>query len=210
MTKNGKAFAGPGEYNISIIAKNFEVTKPLRDYIEEKINKIEKITNQIIDVHVRLDVQKLNHFVDILLFFSHFKIKVGAITENMYSAIDKAFEKLYRKVKKWKSRIQDHHAKGVAAIDMQVNVLERGKGILEEINEEIIDEGDRLLQAEYAPPKVIKKKTRPLKNLTLDEAVMKMELSDDNFMLYRSEEEQDLKVIYRRRDGSYGVISPEL
>ncbi|MCB1067823.1 MAG: sigma 54 modulation/S30EA ribosomal C-terminal domain-containing protein, partial [Simkania sp.] len=50
---------------------------------------------------------------------------------------------------------------------------------------------------------------RPLKHLTLDEAVMKMELSDDHFMVYRSEEEQNLKVIYRRRDGSYGIIAPE-
>ena len=209
MTKNGKGFSGPGEYNVSITAKNFEVTNPLRDYIEEKIGKIEKVTNQIIDVHVRLDMQKLNHFVDILFLFSHFKIKVGAITENMYSAIDKAFEKLYRKVKKWKSRIQDHHAKGVSVVDMQVNILERGKDIIKGIDEEIIDESNRLLEEEYTPPLVVKKKTRPLKTLTLDEAVMKLELSDDNFMIYRSEEEQNLKVIYRRRDGSYGIISPE-
>jgi putative sigma-54 modulation protein len=45
--------------------------------------------------------------------------------------------------------------------------------------------------------------------LTADEAVMKMDLSGDKFMVYKSEEDQKLKVIYRRRDGDYGLISPE-
>lgn len=196
-------------YNVSVTGKNIEITKPIRDYVDEKIAKIEMITNHIIDINVKLDVQKLNHTVDIILKFSHFKVKVRAITENMYSAIDKSFERLYTKLRKWKSRIQDHHAKGVSVTEMEVNVLEHAQHELDEINEEIIDENNRSLEKDFAPPKVIKKKKRPLKILTLDEAVMKMELSDDHFMIFRSEEEQALKVIYRRRDGSYGVVVPE-
>ncbi|MGE0198235.1 MAG: ribosome-associated translation inhibitor RaiA [Simkaniaceae bacterium] len=196
-------------YNVAVISKHIEITKPIRDYIDEKIAKIEVITNHIIDVHVRLDVQKLNHSVDIVVKFSHFRVNVKAITENMYSALDKAFERLYTKLRKWKSRIQDHHAKGVAVTEMEINVLEHAQQELEEINEEIVDANNRSLEKDFAPPKVIKKKKRPLKLLTLDEAVMKMELSDDHFMIYRSEEEQGLKVIYRRRDGSYGIVSPE-
>ena len=208
MAQTPKAF-DDGEYTISVIGKNIEITKPIRDYIEEKITKIEKITNHIIEVDVRLDVQKLNHSVDIILKFSHFKVKVGAITENMYSAIDKAFERLSAKLLKWKSRIQDHHARGVSVTEMEINVLEHARDEIEQINEEITDANNRQLEDQYSLPTVIKKKSRSLKHLTLDEAVMKMELSDDHFMLYRSEEEQNLKVIYRRRDGSYGVISPE-
>ena len=197
------------EYNIAVTGKNIEITKPIRDYVDEKIAKIEMITNHIIDIHVRLDVQKLNHVVDIILKFSHFKVNVRANTENMYSAIDKAFERLYTKLRKWKSRIQDHHAKGVAVTEMEVNVLAHAQHEIEEINEEIIDENNLTLEKDFAPPKVVKKKRRPLKMLTLDEAVMKMELSDNHFMIFRGEEEQGLKVIYRRRDGSYGIVSPE-
>lgn len=198
-----------GEYTVSVIGKNIEITKPIRDYIEEKISKIEKITNHIIEVDVRLDVQKLNHTVDILLKFSHFRVKVGAITENMYSAIDKAFERLHTKLLRWKSRIQDHHARGVSVTEMEINVLDHGRDEVEQINEEIADANNQKLEEEYSLPVVIKKKKRSLKHLTLDEAVMKMELSDDHFMVFRSEEEQNLKVIYRRRDGSYGIISAE-
>lgn len=208
MAKSSQKFDDQ-EYAMSVVGKNIEITKPIRDYIEEKIGKIETLSTDIIDVKVRLDVQKLNHMVDIFLKFSHFRVNVRAITENMYSAIDKAFEKLYTKLRRWKSRIQDHHNKGVAVTEMEVNVLEHAQHEIEEINQEIIDANNDNLQKDYALPKVIKKKKRPLKTLTIDEAVMKMELSDDNFKIYRSEEDQALKVIYRRRDGSYGVISPE-
>jgi len=208
MTKSSQKFDDQ-EYTISVVGKNIEITKPIRDYIEEKIAKIEALSTDIIDVKVRLDVQKLNHMVDIFLKFSHFRVNVRAITENMYSAIDKSFEKLYTKLRKWKSRIQDHHNKGVAVTEMEVNVLEHAQHEIEDINQEIIDANNNNLQKDYALPKVVKKKKRPLKTLTIDEAVMKMELSDDNFKVYRSEEDKALKVIYRRRDGSYGVISPE-
>ncbi|NGX51614.1 MAG: Ribosome-associated factor Y [Chlamydiae bacterium] len=196
-------------YNIAVSAKSIEITKTIRDYIDEKIAKIEAISTNVIDIHVRLDVQKLNHTVYITMKFSHFRVNVHSINENMYAAIDKAFEKLYHKLRKWKGRIQDHHAKGVSVTEMEVNVLEHAQHELDEINEEIIDENNRSLEKDFAPPTVIKKKKRPLKDLTLDEAVMKMELSDDHFMIFKSEEERALKVIYRRRNGSYGVVSPE-
>ncbi len=196
------------EFTLSVTGKHIEVTKPIRDYIEEKIAKIEKISGHIIDIIVRLDVEKLNHSVDVALHFSHFKVKVGATTENMYSAIDKAFEKLGAKLRKWKSRIQDHHAKGVSVTDMQVSILESAQHEAEELTQEIIDANNSTLESDYTLPKVVKEKKHPLKTLTLEEAVMKMELSGDHFLVYRSEEEQSIKVIYRRDDRSYGVMSP--
>ena len=207
MTDSSKKF-DQQEYTVNIIGKHIEVTKPIRDYVEEKISKIESLSTHIIDVRVNLDVQKLNHTVDIIMKFSHFKVNVHAITENLYPSIDKAFERLYTKLRKWKSRIQDHHAKGVSVTEMEINVFEHAQHEIEEINQEIIDANNESLKEDYVLPKVIKKKKRSLKNLTMDEAVMKMELSNDHFMIYRSEEEQALRVIYRRRDGSYGVVSP--
>ena len=62
---------------------------------------------------------------------------------------------------------------------------------------------------EYSPPKIIGNDTRSMKFLTAEEAVMKMELSDDPFMIFRGEEDRKLKVIYRRNDGNYGLILPE-
>ncbi len=197
------------DYNLVILGKGTEVTRPMHEYIEGKVGKIEKLTPHILDVHVRIEVQKLNHSVDIVMKFSHFKVKVGAVLDNMYAAIDKAFHRLDAKLRKWKDRIQDYHAKGVAVTEMEINVLEGQQEDLAQIDRDIIDANNSTLEIDYTLPKVVKKKKRPLKTLTLEEAVMKMELSGDHFLIYRSEEDQGLKVLYRRRDNGYGVVSPE-
>lgn len=196
-------------FNITILGKNVEITNTLKEYVQEHIDKIEKMNHAIIDITVRIDIQKLDHLVDIVMKFSHFKINVHAVTTEMYSAIDKAFDKLRAKLRKWKGKIQDHHAKGIAAIDLEVNVLEKIPTELEEINDAIEEENLKEKDKEIRAPVVYKKKTRRLKQLNLQEAVMKMELSHDNFLIYRSEEDLKLKVLYRRKDNSYGVITLE-
>jgi putative sigma-54 modulation protein len=92
---------------------------------------------------------------------------------------------------------------------MQVNVLQRPYDELEDINDDIEQKTEELSSAQLKPPKIIGTDTLPLKVLTADEAVMKMELSDDYFMVFRAEEDQKLKVIYRRADGHYGLIQTE-
>ena len=78
-----------------------------------------------------------------------------------------------------------------------------------EYNEDMEIELEAERQKQLNPGKVIRKKSIPLKILTSDEAVMKMELSGDPFLIYKGEEDQKLKVIYRTKDGNYGVIRTE-
>lgn len=193
--------------DVTVFGKNIDITTPLKKYVMEKVEKVEHINHLGMNMNVRLDVQKLDHSVDIVMKFSHFKVQVHAVTPEMYAAIDKAFDRLKAKLRKWKGKIQDHHAKGIPAIDLQVNVLENTTSDLEEINDQIEEINYKEKEQQYQIPKVYKKKTRPLKTLNLNEAVMKMELSSDNFLIYRGEEDLELKVLYRRKDNSYGVIS---
>lgn len=195
------------ELDVTVIGKNVAITEPIKEYIYGKIKKIEKVNHLIIDLVVRLDVQKMDHCVDIVMKFSHFKVNVHAITHDMYASIDKAFDKLKAKLLRWKERIQDHHAKKVSVIDLEVEVLEKDSSGLEEINDEIEEQNLREIEKTLKLPIVYKKKTRVLKVLNLEEAVMKMELSADNFLVYKSEEDRQLKVLYRRKDDSYGIIS---
>jgi putative sigma-54 modulation protein len=196
-------------YRINIIGRNVFVTEGMKNYAMDKIGKIDRFHNHVFDVHVTMDIQKLEHSVVIILNVSHLKIKVSAISTDMYVSIDKAVEKLQAQLRRWKGKIQDHHKKGISAIDMTVNVLRRPYNDLEEINAAIENVNLQKEVDEYYPPKVIGNEKRALKMLTTDEAVMKMELSGDNFMLFRGEEDQKLKVIYRRSDGNYGMILPE-
>lgn len=208
MTQRVK-LAGKEERHIdvTVYGKTLDVTTPLKNYIMEKVAKVEHINHLGMNMIIRLDIQKLDNIVEIVMRFSHFKIQVHASTLEMYSAIDKAFDRLKAKIRKWKGKIQDHHAKGIPVIDLQVNVLENHTTDLEEINDQIEEENFKEVEQHLRVPKVYKKKTRSLKTLNLDEAVMKMELSTDNFLIFRSEEDLKLKVLYRRKDNSYGVIA---
>jgi putative sigma-54 modulation protein len=197
-------------YNISITGRNVMVTDAMKDYAMEKISKIERFSTRIIDVMVTMDIQKLEHRVDIVLKVNNLKIKCQAVSENMYASIDKATDKLQAQLRRYNKRIHDHQAKGLVPVDMNVTVVRATpeEEVLE-VNDEIEDESRRRLLDKYHPHKIVSRETRQLKFLTDGEAIMKMELSGDVFLIYRGEEDRKLKVMYRRNDDDYGVIQAE-
>lgn len=193
-------------YNISIMAKHFQMTDAIRSYVFEKLAKIEKITDQIIDVAVTLDAQKLEFTCSILMNFIHFHIKVHASTSDIYSAIDKATDRVRNLIRKYKTKLQSHRFKDLTTVDIHVNVVKPLEDDLKIINEEIEAENAAREQAEYSLHPIVAKETMPLKTLTQDEAVIKMEIGGEPFLIFRGEEDQKIKVIYRRADENYGIV----
>ncbi len=194
------------EYNLSIIAKHFQITDPIRNYVFEKLNKIEKIPDQIIDVSVTLDAQKLEFSCSILMNFIHFHIKAQSSTDSLYSAIDKTIDRLVTLTRKYKTKLQSHRFKDLATVDIHVNVVKPLMDNLKAINEDIEAENARQENEKYSLHQVVAKELMSLKTLTQDEAIIKMEISDDPFLIFRSEEDQKMKVIYRRPDDNYGIV----
>lgn len=194
------------QYNLTVVGKHIEITDAIRNYVLEKLSKIERIADRIIDVHVTLDSQKLENSCSILMNFNHFQIKVIASTDQLYSAIDKATDRAIALIRKYKSKLQSKRFKDLTAVDIHVNVIEPLNDELGIINDEIVAENALLEATKNQLHKVVSKDTMPLKTLTQDEAVMKMELSSEPFLLYRSEEDQKLKIIYRREDANYGLV----
>lgn len=196
----------PGNYNITIVGKHITVTDAIRNYVMEKISKVEKITDQLIDVTVTLDAQKLEHSCSVLMNFIHFHIKVHASTDNMYSAIDKCSDRLVTLVRKYKSKLQSKRFKDLTTVDIHVNVIEPLQDNLKQINDDIEAENAKREAERFELHKVVAKETMPLKTLTQEEAVIKMEISDDPFLIFKSEEDQKIKVIYRRKDANYSLV----
>lgn len=193
-------------YNIDVHGRNVTVTEGIKNYAIEKVSKIEKFAHRIIDVSVILDIQKLEQRVDIVMQVDHIKIKSSAVTDDLYASIDIACDKLQQRLLKYKKRIQEHTAKPISMIEMNVNVIEHD---VEEINDEIESETRRQLYDSYAPHKISSTEKKPLKTLNQNEAVMKFELSGDHFLIYHSEEDKRIKVMYRRKEGNLGIIEVE-
>lgn len=191
-------------YNISIAAKHIAMTEAIKTYVIEKMSKVERFTDQVLDLKVTLDIQKLQHIVTAQIKFSHFKIYVHATLDDLYAAIDKVADRLTKLVRKYKNKLQDHVAKPIEEVDMQVNVLSASPE--DEVNDAIEEENARKREELFSFHQVVSKETMPLKVLREEEAVMKMELSGDSFLVYQGEEDQKIKVIYRREDDNFGVI----
>ena len=94
----------------------------------------------------------------------------------------------------------------MSTVDIHVNVIQPLKDDLNAINDEIEAENVQKEAEKYRLHEVVAKEVMTLKTLTQDEAIMKMEITSDPFMIYQSEEDQKLKVIYRREDENYGLV----
>jgi putative sigma-54 modulation protein len=191
---------------LEIVGRNVLVTEAMKNYAVEKLSKITRLHAHILDIHMTLDIQKLEHSVVIILRFEHFHIKVQASSTDMYASIDKAIDRLQKQLRRWKERIQDHHKKDVSSVDLTVNVVRRPYDEIEEYDREIEAQAEEEI---FLPARVIAKKMIALKTLTTEEALMKLDLSGDNFLIFRGEEDQRLKVMYRRKDNNYGIIAVE-
>lgn len=196
------------EYPIHIIGRNVAITEPMKSYAVDKLIKMERFGGHVLDATITMDIQKLVHSVNFIVDVSNNKIKVSGNSENMYASIDQAIARLQRKLRRYIGRLHEHHAKGIAAIDMNVNVINRITP-LEDVNDQIEEENLNQIEADLKPHRVVSTETKPLKKLNLKEAIMMMELLEDLFMVYLSEEDNKLKVIYRRNDGNYGIIEPQ-
>jgi putative sigma-54 modulation protein len=200
-----KQFANEG-YTLYIVGKHIEVTDALRNYVWDKLSRIERIADHIIDVHVTLDAQKMEKSCSILMNFIRFQIKVQSGTDNMYAAIDRAVDKVIKLIRRYKTKLQSYRNKDLSTVDIHVNVIQGLKDDLSAINDEIEAENARQEEERYKLHQVVAKETMPLKTLTQDEAIMKMEITSDPFLIYKAEEDHKVKVIYRREDGNYGLV----
>lgn len=204
MPKTNK-FANEG-YTIYIVGKHIEITDAIKNYVWEKLSRIERIAEHIIEVTVTLDSQKLEKSCSILMNFIRFHIKVQASRDNLYAAIDGAVDKLTKLIRRYKTKLQSYRNKDISTVDIHVNVIQALKDDLKAINDEIEAETARIEEERYQLHQVVAKETMPLKTLTQDEAIMKMEITDEPFLIFRSEEDQKIKVIYRREDRNYGLV----
>ena len=208
---------GNGDH-IHIHGKHFSVTEGMKEHILLKIRKIEEMTPPALEVRVYLEVQREEHRVELEYKFSHFRIVISHVStkrsnskmDDMYHAIDMAFEKLKGKVRRWKTRIQDHHGKKPSEIEERsIRVLDKKTQDIDAINDAIEEETTHRMEEVFALPKIVRHKKRHLPMLTMDEATMRIDLSGDAFLVYRCQEDQLLKVMYVRRDKTLGIIDIE-
>ena len=170
--------------NIIVNGRNIDVTPALRKYAEDKISRFERYLSNITEAIVTMTVEKYRHKVEVLLKANGVLIQAEGITGEIYSSIDDVVEKLEKQVKKYKEKMVSHR-KGevkVAATPVSESAAETGR--------------------------IIKVKRFDMKPMSPDEAAMQMELLDKDFFVFSNLSSGEINVIYRRKDGNFGLIEP--
>ena len=171
--------------------KHIEVTDAMRNYIEKRLNKIDRHFDHILEVIVTLSVEKNRQIVEATLQASKALIRAEEETDDMYASIDKVVDKLERQIQKYKEKYfqKPHPGSG-------------RKGLVNEgVNVED-SEPDRIV-------KIVKTKRFAIKPMSVEEAAMQMDLLGHNFFVFANDNTNKVNVLYKRRDGNFGLIEPE-
>lgn len=198
------------EYPIHIVARHVEITDPIKAYAVQKMTDVvNRFKARVMDAMIVMEIQKFTHNVDYIINVNNIRIKVSGKTKDLYSAIDQAIDHLDAKLTRYNRRIHEHHVQGFPELEMNVNVVEARLVPLDDLNDQIDEANLKKAEDDLKPHQIVSKEKKPLKTLNISEAVMKMDLSGDAFLLFKAEEDRKLKVIYRRHDGNYGIIEPQ-
>ncbi|ADZ85097.1 ribosome hibernation-promoting factor, HPF/YfiA family [Cellulosilyticum lentocellum] len=175
------------KYNIS--GKNIELTAALENAVEEKIVKLDKYFNDSVMAQITLSVEKLSHIIEITIPFNGSVLRAEVEGKNMYNIMDDAVAVIEKQINKYKNRLRDKHRNTVS---------EFTPSFLEE------DENDGVTL------KIEKTKKFAIKPMSAEEAVLQMELVGHNFFVYLDGETEEVNVVYKRKNGTYGLIEPVL
>jgi putative sigma-54 modulation protein len=170
---------------VMVTFRHIEPTEGLRSHAEEKVQRVHKFLRRPIEAHVILSVLKHRHIAEVQLTANHLNVTATEETDDLYSAIDLAMSKIERQVKKHVARVKDHKGNNEAVAVPPVADTASGRSIL-------------------------RTQRVAVKPMSVDEALMQLKLLKNDFLMFKNAANETLNVIYRRKDGNYGLIEPDL
>ena len=179
---------------VSVTFRHLEPTAALKDYATDKVERIcSKYLRFPLEASVILSVTKQRQMAEINVHAKHFDISAHETTGDLYSAIDLALDKLEAQLRRHKDRINHHKGRQPASGEPKTVAVE------------VFDVEER---DAGGVPRIIEKDNIPAKPLSIDDAILQLELNHAEFLVFWNSGTESISVIYKRRDGNYGLITP--
>jgi ribosomal subunit interface protein len=184
---------------LQVTGKNVDAGEAFKDYISEKIGVVlEKYIGPELSGHVRLEKEKSSFRTDCSI-----RLRTGLLLEthglgqDAYSSADAAVERLEKRVRRYKRRLKDHHARAseVAALSSLAN------DYVVQVSD---DEAEEASTADH--PIIIAESERSVSMMSVGEAVMRLDLGESNVFVFRNAGNKQINVVYRRPDGNVGWV----
>jgi putative sigma-54 modulation protein len=174
---------------VNITFRHLDSTEALKTHARDKVEHIQRYVDRPSEAHVVLYVENLEHHADINLKAGPFLLRGRAKSPDMYASIDAAAEKIERQLKKHKEKLKSH------------KVVERANG------HRAVDVRHEIFDLEKAPSdRVVKSSTFKAKPMSLDEAILQLDLMNSAFFVFQNAKDNAINVVYRRDDGNLGLI----
>ncbi len=172
---------------VTVNGKNVDVTEALREYADKKVSKISKFFEKSpIDAQVTLSTERGTHIVDITIQVNGLLLRGEEKTGDMYASIDGAIDKIERQVHKYKTKINRKFREENRVVATPSTPHE-----------------------ESTEPQILRTKRFAMKPMAVEEAVMQMDLLGHDFYVFTNGDTEQVNVVYKRKDGNYGLIEPE-
>jgi putative sigma-54 modulation protein len=194
----------------AVTFRHMEPTDALKSYARERMERVRKYLPDPIACHVVLSTERHNHRIDVS-FQLHNGLSIAGheTTENMYSSIDLCIAKIERQVRKYKGKLE-----GMRARPHHVVALPWSHSIIDEAFHEMdgdggpangtaVTHGDAQQRPEFTVVKTEKFHAQPL---SVADAIVQLNLQHESFLVFRLDTDGRVAVVYKRDDGSYGLI----
>ena len=179
---------------ISFTFRHLDPSEHLKSFIGDKLSRIEKYLDAAAEANVVLSVEKFRHQADITVAYNGLRIKGFEETEDMYSAVDLVIDKLEKQVRRRQDKRRSRKSQtgqDLKSLNYQMTLVSSAP----------VDDGEE--------PTVIESKRVQAKPMDVDEAIMQLDLSTDSFLVFTNARSQAINVLYRRKDGHFGIIEPD-
>jgi putative sigma-54 modulation protein len=173
---------------ISVTFRHLDPSDALKDYVSQKLSKVNKYFDGPIDANAVLSVEKFRQIAEVTVTSGRFTVNCTEETDDMYQSIDKVIDKVERQVKRQRQKVT--HKKGTSD-------PERMSFEVQADNEEAGAREERIVKSEnvFAKP------------MSLDEAMLQMDANKAaEFMVFSDASTRKINVLYRRKDGDFGLI----
>jgi len=184
--------------NYNIRGENIEVTPAIREYVEKKITKLQRYFTETPNAKVNVNLKTYNDKrakVEVTIPMPQLVLRAEEINDDMYAAIDLITDKLERQIRKHKTKVNR-------------KVREKG-GISEFFVNNIADLPGEPVIEEETDLEVVRQKSFDLKPMDSEEAILQMNMLGHSFYVFTNAETNRTNVVYKRKDGRYGLIEAQ-
>jgi len=180
--------------DIRFSGQNLKITEGMKEHLAEHLPKFEKYAPRIVEAHVFLKKEKYIFKAEITLAAKDFHaFGVGEAKENIFAAMDEAYQRVEKQLKKFRSKSKGHHNKNAKASPK----IARALGIIE---------AESILPEDH--PKIVRSSAFATKPMSVEEASLQLEISPETFLVFMNQNTNSVNVIHKRKDGNHGLIEP--